>query len=77
MLYANDESNILIDADGDGYGDPTNTIEACEQPSNATDNDDDCDDNDANVNPDSVWYADADGDGFGGAYSVAACLQPF
>ena len=50
MLYASDEQ-YFIDADGDGYGDPSNTIEACEQPSNATDNDEDCDDSDANVNP--------------------------
>jgi len=38
-----------LDADGDGYGDPDTTLEACEDPSDETDtyvtNGDDCDDN--------------------------------
>jgi hypothetical protein len=40
------------DADSDGYGDPDGaTSEDCEQPSGYADNEDDCDDADADINP--------------------------
>ncbi len=39
------------DADADGYGDPASTTTACEEPSGFTDDDSDCDDADADVNP--------------------------
>ncbi len=35
------------DDDGDGLGDPDHVVLACEQPDNAVDNADDCDDEDA------------------------------
>ena len=42
-----------IDADGDGFGDPANTVEGCEQPDNAVPLEDatDCDDGRADVFP--------------------------
>ncbi len=65
------------DADGDGYGDPDATVAACEQPSTAVDNSEDCDDTDATVSPDTVWYLDADGDGHGTSdVTTTACEQP-
>ena len=39
------------DADGDGYGDPANTTEACSAPAGYVENDGDCDDTDSAVNP--------------------------
>ncbi len=37
----------------------------------------DCDDSDADVNPDTVWYADLDGDGHGSSrFTTTSCLQP-
>ena len=39
------------DADGDGYGDPANTTEACSVPDGYVENDADCDDANAAVNP--------------------------
>ena len=44
---AADESTWYADADNDGYGDPSVTLEACDEPSGYTDNADDCDDSDA------------------------------
>jgi len=40
-----------IDADGDGYGDPIETVEACSQPSGTVADDTDCDDDDAGIHP--------------------------
>ena len=54
-----------IDNDGDGYGDPSNSVQACSTPLGYADNAEDCNDNNKNINPDTMWYIDADGDGFG------------
>jgi hypothetical protein len=37
------------DHDGDGHGDPSRQIQACDPPTGFSDNDDDCDDSDANT----------------------------
>jgi hypothetical protein len=42
----------FADDDGDGYGDPDDTEEACSAPSGYVDDDDDCDDDATAVNPD-------------------------
>ncbi|MCB9791480.1 MAG: hypothetical protein H6741_02020 [Alphaproteobacteria bacterium] len=69
-----------VDADGDGYGDADNPVEACEAPEGAVEVAGDCDDGDADYHPGapeddctnpndyncdgSVGYDDADGDGW-------------
>ena len=74
------ETTWYYDGDGDGFGTPDNTKEACEQPNAYIAQDGDCNDEDADVyegapeencaddtdyNCDgSVGYADSDGDGF-------------
>ena len=89
------------DDDGDGYGDASNTTDACDVPSGYTDDDSDCDDsssdnypgateycdgddNDCDGTTDeddaadaSTWFADSDGDGYGGStiYTVS-CYAP-
>lgn len=90
-----------LDADGDGFGDPTLLAEACEAPAGYVALATDCDDTDSSVSPSGVevcdpadadedcdgladdadvadpgtmgtFYADVDGDGWGGA-AVLAC----
>ena len=40
------------DSDGDGYGNPSSTIQRCSRPSGYVGNGDDCDDGDPDINPD-------------------------
>jgi|GEM_PF-5667386 len=69
-----DAKTWFADTDNDGFGDPDNTLIACSQPDGYVNNDEDCDDNDAQINPSILWYRDADGDGFGDpANSINAC----
>ncbi len=74
------------DGDGDGFGDPGASTEACDSPSGYVGNGTDCDDSERRAFPggtevcdeidnncdgavdegvSTLWYADADGDGFG------------
>ncbi len=75
---ASDIRTWYQDADGDGFGDPLVEVLACEQPSQTSDNAEDCDDGDALENPDAVWYLDADGDGYGDSFQGIGdvCEQP-
>ncbi len=45
-------SSWYVDNDGDGYGDPSTTVEACTQPSASSTDNTDCDDTDATIRPD-------------------------
>ncbi|MBI1227077.1 MAG: T9SS type A sorting domain-containing protein [Bacteroidetes bacterium] len=69
-------STYFFDADGDGFGSPLTSIQACSAPVDYVDNADDCNDNNENEFPGQIWYADADGDGYGDGTSLAACLRP-
>ncbi len=42
---------LFVDADQDGYGDPSSSIEGCDGATGVSSNDQDCDDSDASVNP--------------------------
>ncbi len=48
---ADGESTWYLDADLDGYGIPSSTADACDQPAGYAATDDDCDDDDATTNP--------------------------
>ncbi len=48
---ASDADTWYIDADGDGYGSSSITLDACDEPSGYTDNTDDCDDGSASSYP--------------------------
>lgn len=72
-----DAARWYRDADVDGFGDPSAFLERCTMPAGYVDNDLDCDDTDADVNPDSEWHPDADEDGYGDATSsVTSCVRP-
>ena len=51
-------STFFLDDDGDGHGDPENTLSACAQPDGYIDNRDDCDDTNASISPDAIEVCD-------------------
>ncbi len=53
-----DAPTWFLDADADGYGSDTLTATACDQPTAMVDNESDCDDLDAAVNPDATEVCD-------------------
>ena len=69
------QSIFYIDSD-DGFGDPNQSILQCSQGVHSI-NDDDCDDTNPLLNPNTVWYVDQDSDGFGNPNnSIQVCTQP-
>ncbi len=58
----NDETVWYEDFDGDGYGDPGVTVEACDAPTGYVDNGDDCDDADADQFPGADEYCNGEDD---------------
>ncbi|MGB2397737.1 MAG: hypothetical protein ACPH63_03440, partial [Flavobacteriaceae bacterium] len=81
-----DDSNPLItnilpryfyyDGDGDGFGNPAISVFQSHSPSGYVIKNTDCDDTDAAIHPNNVWYEDADGDGMGSSHIQQSCLQP-
>uniref|UniRef100_UPI004049F2BB T9SS type A sorting domain-containing protein n=1 Tax=Fulvivirga sp. TaxID=1931237 RepID=UPI004049F2BB len=70
-------ATFFEDSDGDGFGNPNVTIDACAAPQGYVLNNTDCNDGDATINPNKVWYADSDGDGFGSnTNTTRSCTQP-
>ena len=61
------------DEDGDGFGNPNIPVETCAQPEGYVNNGDDCDDGNHALNPDTVWFADQDFDGYSDGSTVTAC----
>ena len=53
-----DAPTWFTDEDGDGFGDPDSTVQACELPEGAVDNARDCDDSTGLANPDAVEICD-------------------
>ena len=62
-LVDEEDSNVVLstfylDEDGDGFGDASKVIESCVMPSNAVENDQDCNDSNADIHPDAVEICD-------------------
>jgi hypothetical protein len=76
-----DEGVLLVfyrDQDGDGYGYASNSTQACSQPAGYVSSSSDCDDNNPTLNPNTIWFKDADLDGYypsGG--SQVSCTDPY
>jgi len=64
------------DADADGFGDPNNTTQACSVPAGYVTNNSDCDDGNASINPNTVWYLDADNDNYHIGSGITECISP-
>lgn len=66
------------DEDEDGYGDEDAVPHYCDHPAGWVVNGDDCNDERADVNPDTLWYPDVDADGFGDptGITVTSCKKP-
>jgi hypothetical protein len=74
-----DPQTWFADGDGDGFGDIDASTQACTQPTGYVAGYGDCDDSNADLNPDAVWYPDTDFDGFGDSDKTGAfsgCEQP-
>ena len=56
---ASDASTWYADSDSDGYGDASTSSASCDQPSGYVEDDSDCDDTDADVNPDALEICDS------------------
>lgn len=78
----NDPSTTFLtfyrDSDNDNFGDPNVSQEGCILPAGYVTNDDDCDDTNSFINPNTHWYPDNDGDGYGdhNQTSIQQCEQP-
>ncbi|MFM1771028.1 MAG: hypothetical protein RLZZ71_170, partial [Bacteroidota bacterium] len=68
-------NTYYADVDGDGYGDAGSSVQACSAPTGYVTNNTDCNDASASINPTTVWYLDADGDGYYVSTSVS-CTSP-
>jgi hypothetical protein len=69
------QSTFYADADNDGFGNAASTTDACTAPTGYVANSLDCNDASASINPNTVWYFDADGDGYYGT-TTTSCTSP-
>ncbi|MFY7668412.1 MAG: MopE-related protein [Crocinitomicaceae bacterium] len=69
--------NFYLDSDGDLFGNPGSVIQSCVAPTGYVTNDSDCDDANALINPNTVWYSDLDGDTYGNLNATfTGCIAP-
>lgn len=77
FINALSQQTFYADADGDGFGDPAADSLDCAAPQGYVSDNTDCNDNNADENPNAVWYLDGDNDGFGDAVmDSVSCTQP-
>lgn len=65
------------DADGDGFGNVATKYTSCIAIAGYVVDSTDCDDANAQINPNTIWYTDSDNDGFGNAaITIVSCAKP-
>ncbi|MFM7721526.1 MAG: MopE-related protein, partial [Bacteroidota bacterium] len=69
------QNTYYADVDGDTFGNPNSTTLACTQPTGYVSNNTDCNDNNPAINPNTIWYLDADADGYYVA-TLTQCTSP-
>ena len=67
---------FYLDADHDGWGGETRGGFACLPPAGFDDSDEDCNDADPAIHPETWWYDDGDGDRFGDASAALQTCEP-
>lgn len=68
-------SDYYVDHDSDGFGAGA-PVQLCSNPGGYALANGDCNDNDPQIHPDAVWYADLDGDGYGDpATAQTGCMS--
>ena len=70
------QTTYYRDSDGDGFGNPANTTMACSLPTGYVINNTDCDDTNDAINPNTIWYLDADNDNYYTGAGVTQCASP-
>jgi hypothetical protein len=68
-------STYYLDADGDSYGNAGSSVQACTLPVGYVTNSSDCNDTNIAINPTTVWYLNADGDGYY-VWTSVSCTSP-
>ncbi|MFN7115271.1 MAG: right-handed parallel beta-helix repeat-containing protein [Saprospiraceae bacterium] len=65
------------DTDGDTYGNPASSIQSnCPTVAGYVLNNTDCDDTKNDINPNTIWYKDADDDSYSDGTTLTQCTQP-
>jgi len=69
---------FYFDGDGDGFGISSNTVYQSFPTGNYVEDSGDCNDSNSNINPETVWFLDSDGDGLGSSTPLnkVQCTQP-
>jgi hypothetical protein len=71
-------TRYYLDLDGDGFGDPAKYMDSPSPtpPPGYVNNADDCDDGNAAIHPNTIWYKDTDNDGYSNGVTLTQCAQP-
>jgi hypothetical protein len=68
-------STYYLDADGDSYGNSGSSVQGCTLPVGYVTNSSDCNDTNIAINPTTIWYLNADGDGYY-VWTSVSCTSP-